>query len=247
MRAIIIDDEEQQRSLINKLIKRYAPAIQVVGEAASVSRGSELIKEEEPDLVFLDVELTDGTGFDLLQQVAGTGFHLIFITAHNEFAIRAFRFSALDYLLKPIDPEEFAESVQKAMQLHQKQQMEVQLAVLMGNIQSLGDNKKLVLRDASHIHVVQVADICYLQSENNYTSFILADKRKIVVTKALKEYEQLLANQRFFRSHQSYLINLAYLRHIDKRDGGSVVMKDGTELPLATRKREALIRLLEEL
>lgn len=248
MKLIIIDDEEQQRNFTSAVVKKYCPSIEIVAQAANVKDGVEAIQKYAPDLILLDVEMPDGTGFDLLKKLMPIDFQVIFITAHNEFAVKAFKFSALDYLLKPVDPEELVMTLQKAQQLKKQTQIQMQLAILLNNIQDFaGEVKKLVLKDADNVHIVSIADVMYMQADNNYTSFFLADKRKIVISKTLKEYEQLLEGKGFFRCHQSHLINLNYVLRIDKRDGGFIVMKDQTQLPLSSRKKDQLLEWLENL
>jgi two-component system, LytTR family, response regulator len=248
MKLIIIDDEEQQRNFTSAVVKKYCPSIEIVAQASNVKDGVEAIQKYAPDLILLDVEMPDGTGFDLLKKLMPIDFQVIFITAHNEFAVKAFKFSALDYLLKPVDPEELVMTLQKAQQLKKQTQIQMQLAILLNNIQDFaGEVKKLVLKDADNVHIVSIAEVMYMQADNNYTSFFLADKRKIVISKTLKEYEQLLEGKGFFRCHQSHLINLNYVLRIDKRDGGFIVMKDQTQLPLSSRKKDQLLEWLENL
>jgi two-component system LytT family response regulator len=248
MKIIIIDDEEQQRNFTSTVVKKYCPTIEIVAQAANVKDGIEAIQKYAPDLILLDVEMPDGTGFDLLKKLMPIDFQVIFITAHNEFAVKAFKFSALDYLLKPVAPEELVITLQKAEQVQKQTQIQMQLAILLNNIQDFaGEVKKLVLKDADNVHIVSISEVMYMQADNNYTSFFLTDKRKIVISKTLKEYEQLLEGKGFFRCHQSHLVNLNYILRIDKRDGGFIVMKDQTQLPLSSRKKEQLLQWLENL
>jgi two-component system LytT family response regulator len=248
MKIIIIDDEEQQRNFTSTVVKKYCPTIEIVAQVANVKDGIEAIQKYVPDLILLDVEMPDGTGFDLLKKLMPIDFQVIFITAHNEFAVKAFKFSALDYLLKPVAPEELVITLQKAEQVQKQTQIQMQLAILLNNIQDFaGEVKKLVLKDADNVHIVSISEVMYMQADNNYTSFFLTDKRKIVISKTLKEYEQLLEGKGFFRCHQSHLVNLNYILRIDKRDGGFIVMKDQTQLPLSSRKKEQLLQWLENL
>lgn len=246
MKFVIIDDEEKHRNLIKSILKEEKNLL-CSGEASCVAEGLALIEETSPDLVLLDIDMPDGTGFDLLKSISPIDFQVVFITAHDEFAVKAFKFSALDYLLKPIDPEELLLAVQKAQKVQQQSQNQLQLATLLSNVESFSQQvKKLVLKDSDNIYIVSTQEILYLQADNNYTSFFLTENRKIVVSKTLKEYEQLLENSGFFRTHQSYLINLAYLQRIDKRDGGSVVLQEKIYLPLAQRRKDSLLKMLEK-
>jgi two-component system LytT family response regulator len=246
MKFVIIDDEEKHRNLIKSILKEDKNLL-CLGEADCVAKGLALVEATSPDLVLLDIDMPDGTGFDLLKSISTIDFLVVFVTAYDEFAIKAFKFSALDYLLKPIDPEELLLAVQKAQKVQQQSQNQLQLAALLSNVESFSHQvKKLVLKDSDNIYIVSTQEILYLQADNNYTSFFLTKDRKIVVSKTLKEYEQLLENNGFFRIHQSYLINLAYLQRIDKRDGGSVVLQEKIYLPLAQRRKDSLLKMLEK-
>ncbi|WP_448518342.1 LytR/AlgR family response regulator transcription factor [Rhodoflexus sp.] len=246
MRWITIDDDKQQRDFVKNIIGRFCPQAIFAGEAENIQKGRELIEATHPDLVLLDIDMPDGTGFDLLQQLQSIDFHLIFITAFDTYALQAFRVSALDYLLKPTDPEELVATFNKAAETIRSQQLQQQLSVMMQYLQAGNATaRRLVLKDMDAIHIVETAEIVYLQAEDNYTNFFLSNGQKMMVAKTLKEYEQLLEKQGFFRCHKSYLFNLAYLKRIEKSDAGAVVLKDGTELPLAIRRREVLLKVLQ--
>lgn len=247
MKAVIIDDEAHHRDYLKSLLAEYCPHVQLLAEADGVEAGLQLLRTHHPDLLLLDVEMQDGTGFDLLQKIQPVDFHVVFTTAHQHFALQAFRFSALDYLLKPIEAELLVAAVSKAAETKKASDMQVKLTALLGNIQSMSTQpKKMVLKDSDNIHLVAVSDIIRLEADSNYTIFHLADQRRILVSKTMKDYERMLEDHFFFRCHQSHMINLHYLQRIGKRDGGSVIMKDNTELPLSSRKRETLIALLEQ-
>jgi two-component system, LytTR family, response regulator len=247
MKILIIDDEAQQRSLTKNLLLTYFPDITIIGEADSLKKGIEAVRQYTPDLLLLDIDLGDGTGFDLLQHIKPINCQVIFITAYNDQAVRAFKFSALDYLLKPLDPEELVTAIQKAQQHYSANQQQTQLELLFEQIQQNGALKKLILKDSDNIYIVEIANIIRLEAEKNYTTFFLADTQQLVISKTMKEYEDILENKGFFRCHQSHLINLNYLSRIDKRDGGMLVMKDQSIIPLATRRKEALMQLLSKI
>lgn len=248
MRWITVDDDKQQRDFVKDIIGRFCPQAIFSGEAENVQKGLALIAETRPDLVLLDIDMPDGTGFDLLQQLQSIDFQVIFITAFDNYALQAFRISALDYLLKPTDPEELVAAINRAGEMIQSKQLQQQIAVMMQYLQAgNAAARRLVLKDMEAIHIIETAEIMYLQAEDNYTTFFLNNGQKMMVAKTLKEYEQLLENQGFFRCHKSYLFNLAYLKRIEKSDAGAVVLKDGTELPLAIRKKEALLKALQGL
>lgn len=248
LRAVVIDDIDTIRTKNCDLIKATCPNIALVGQANSVVSGVQLIQQVVPDLVFLDVEMPDGTGFDLLQRLAPFAFKVIFVTGYEDFAIRAFRFSAVDYLLKPLDPKELSEAVSKAEEAHQKEVWELKFNTLLTNLERPIHLQKLVLRTAERIYSVNIQDIVRCESDKNYTTFFLINGSKLLVSKTLKDYETLLQPLHFFRCHQSHLINMLYFDHFVKSDGGNtIVMKNKSVVPLSTRKKEEFLLLLDSL
>jgi two-component system LytT family response regulator len=245
LRAIVIDDVDSIRTKNIDLIKAHCPNIAIIGQANSVKSGISLIKQIVPDLVFLDVEMPDGTGFDLLQMLNPIQFKVIFITGYEDFAIRAFRFSAIDYLLKPLDPTELVEAVNKAQESLNKEVLELKLNTLFSNLERPKNLQKLVLKTAEKIYSVNIQDIINCESDKNYTTFYFINAPKLVVSTTLKEYETLLKPFHFFRAHQSHLINMLYFDHFIKTDGGNtIVMKNKNKIPLATRKKEEFLTLI---
>lgn len=246
LRAIVIDDVDKIRSKNIAAIKQYCPGVAVIAEAESVKTGIEAIKRYVPDLVFLDVEMPDGTGFDLLQQLAPINFKVIFITGYQEFAITAFRFSAIDYLLKPVEPSDLIDAVKKAEESVNKEVLDLKLSTLFSNMERPNNLQKLILKTAEKVYSVNVQDIVHCESEKNYTTFYFVNAPRLVVSNTLKDYETLLTPHGFFRSHQSHLINMLYFDHFIKADGGStIVMKDKSKVPLAVRKKEEFLAILE--
>lgn len=246
IKALIIDDENRTRHLIAKMIDSFNLNIECLPIGESVQTGLEAIKEFQPDLVFLDIQMPDGTGFDLLNSVEDRNFEVIFITAYQEYALKAIKFSALDYVLKPIDSDELRRAVEKALDSKDKSMGKPQLDALNLNIQN-SDAKRLVLKTHESVYVVNLEDIIRCESDRNYTTFYLVDGKRIVVSKTLKDYETLLKFYNFFRVQQSHLVNLKYVDRYDKKEGGSVVMKDGTELPLSPAKKEEFFKILEQI
>lgn len=244
MRAVIIDDIDTIRSKNLELIREYCPQVTVMAEASDVKSGVEVIRKYLPDLVFLDVEMPDGTGFDLLQQLEPIQFKVIFITGFQDFAIRAFRFSAIDYLLKPIDPVELTEAVKKAEDAMGKENLELKLTALFSHVGQAKSPQKIVLKTTEKLYSIDINDILRCESESNYTTFHLLNGSRLMVSITLKEYEAMLAPSGFFRPHQSHLINMHYFDHLIKADGGTIVMKNGTKIPLASRKREEFMALM---
>jgi two-component system LytT family response regulator len=248
LRAVVIDDIDSIRIKNIGVIKSSCPNIAIIGQANSVESGVNLIKQIVPDIVFLDVEMPDGTGFDLLQKLKPINFKVIFITGYEDFAIRAFRFSAIDYLLKPLDPNDLIEAVSKAEEALTKGVMELKLNTLFSNLERPKNLQKLVLKTAEKIYSVNIQDIVNCESDKNYTTFYFINAPKLVVSTTLKEYETLLKPFQFFRAHQSHLINMLYFDHFIKTDGGNtIVMKNKNAIPLAIRKKEEFLALVDNL
>lgn len=245
-RALIIDDENRTRDLIAKMINSFGLDIEAIPAGENVQSGIAAIEELKPDIVFLDIQMPDGTGFDVLKSVKNKNFEVVFITAHEEFAIKAIKFSALDYLLKPIDPTELKLAVEKAIKAVDDKKEDSQFEALQYNIQP-NQKRRLVLKTQESVHVIELDEIIRCEADRNYTSFFLVGGKKILVSKTLKEYETLLSPHNFLRIQQSHLINLDYVDRYDKGNGGSVVMKDGSEVPLSPAKREIFFKILENL
>lgn len=251
-KALIIDDEQRTRELIAKMIESFDLGITAVPKGENVKSGLAAIAEEKPDLVFLDIQMPDGTGFDVLKALPEKNFEVIFITAHEEFAIKAIKFSALDYILKPVDPEELRAAVERALETMgspkqgAEQKQEPQFDALQHNIQP-NQKRKLVLKTQESVHVVELDNIIRCEADRNYTSFYLTEGKKILVSRTLKDYETLLSGHNFLRVQQSHLVNLNYVDRYDKGNGGAVVMKDGSEVPLSPAKRDIFFQILENL
>jgi two-component system LytT family response regulator len=245
-KALIIDDENRTRELIAKMITSFGFDIEAIPAGENVQSGIKAIEKIKPDIVFLDIQMPDGTGFDVLRSVKNKNFEVVFITAHEEFAIKAIKFSALDYLLKPIDPSELRAAVEKAIKAVDDKKEDSQFEALQNNIQP-SQKRRLVLKTQESVYVVELHEIIRCEADRNYTSFFLVGGKKILVSKTLKEYETLLSSHNFLRVQQSHLINLDYVDRYDKGNGGSVVMKDGSEVPLSPAKRDIFFKILENL
>lgn len=246
--ALLIDDDDNLRAGMKSLLNRYAPEIAILGEADSVKTGTELLLKTEPQVVFLDIHLGDGSGFDLLEEVNKRGklnSQIVFITAHEQYAIKAFRFSALDFLLKPVDPDELEKVISKIKNVLVKSESVAHIDLLLENIRKKVDNfKRIALSTSDGIHLFEISDIIRCESEDNYTKFYIKNNKPVLISKTLKEYEDLLTEHGFERIHQSHLINLAYLKSYIKKDGGYVVMADNSNLPISQRKKERLQELI---
>jgi len=247
LRTIIIDDEPAVRNTLHGLLKRTCPRVNVIGEANSVATGIKAIREKSPDLILLDIKMDDGTGFDLLKHFECINFKIIFVTAYEEYAIKAFEFSAVDYILKPVNPEKLAEAVKRAEYLHQNE-FNTQLGALRENIENPGRKiKKIILKNMESIFLLNVDDIICCRSDGSYTHFQTCNGQKITVSKLLKDYDTLLSGSGFLRVHRSHLINLKHIQRFDRQDGGNVVMSDETHLPVSTSGRERLLELFDEI
>lgn len=250
--ALLIDDDKNLRNAMKGLLALYAPGIYILGEADSVGSGILAIEVYRPDVVFLDIQLGDGTGFDILEQYAlkngSLASNVVFITAHEQYALKAFRFSALDYLLKPVDPEELRKVAEKINKTVTPNNNFAHIDLLLENIRKKVDKfKRIALSTSDGIHLFEVSDIIRLESQDNYTKFYIRNHKPVLIAKTLKEYEDLLSEQGFERIHQSHLINLAFLKSYIKKDGGYAVMADNSNLPISQRKKERLQELLKSL
>ncbi len=247
IRAIIIEDEPDIREINRRFLSDNFSDIEVVGEADSVDSGIELIQTEQPQLVLLDIDIKGGTGFHILQKVHPYNFAIIFITAFNEFAIKAIKFSALDYILKPVNEVEFCTAVKNAVESIESKQIETQVNNFFEHYEKKTQSKKIVLKTCDSIHLVDISDIMYCISDNSYTTFYIRDKKEIIVSKSLKEFENLLSVYNFFRPHQSYLVNLHCIDKIDKTDGGSIILNNKKEIPISHRRKQALLDIFDKL
>lgn len=245
-KVLIIDDENRTRELIAKMIDSFGLDVKAIPEGENVQSGIEAIQKNQPDIVFIDIQMPDGTGFDVLRSIENKNFEVIFITAHEEFAIKAIKFSALDYLLKPVDTNELRSALEKALVRLADNAEPHQFEALQKNILP-NEKRRLVLKTQESVHVVELDQIIRCEADRNYTSFFLRDDKKILVSKTLKEYEILLTGYNFLRVQQSHLININYVDRYDKKNGGAVVMKNGAEVPLSPAKRELFFKKLENL
>jgi len=244
-KAVIIDDIQNSRITLADDLKKYCPQLRLIGEAESVESGLNEILIKKPDVVFLDIQLGDGTGFDILEQIGKFDFQVIFTTALDTYGIKAIKFSALDYLLKPIDPDELIAAVSKLDSNPQKNAINESLNLLLENIKDIQpDSKRIALSSADKVRMVYVKDIIRCESQGSYTIFYLNNKEEIVTTKNLKEYEQILTDFSFVRVHHSHLINFNYLKEFIKKDGGYAVMQDGSNVPVSFRKRNNLLDMI---
>lgn len=240
IKAVIIDDIPEAIEVLTADIEQYCNNIEIIGSANGVVSGAKLIKAVNPDLVFLDIQMPDGSGFDLLEIIDSPTFKLIFTTASDEFAIKAFKFSAIDYLLKPIDPDDLINAVQK---IDAQGNPAERLDLLKNN---LNTPKKLALNTVDKIHIVDIGEIVRLESNINYTQFFFTNGSKLLVTKTLKEFDKLLNEHDFIRVHQSHLIAKNQIKAFLKQNG-EIQLKDDSRIPVSTRKKVVLMEMIAKL
>ena len=245
---VIIDDENKSRIIAREIINSGFRDRFNIKEAGSVKEGTAILKDMQPEIVLLDIDLGDGSAFDLLNQLNEIHFKIIFITAYDVFAIKAFKFSAIDYLLKPVVPSELISAVEKAIKSIDNDNIHLKLNAFLTNMANItGEIKKIVLKTSDSIHLINIRDIIRLESDSNYTWFHIMGNKKLFVSKTLKDYEEMLGNSGFFRPHQSHLVNISFIDRFEKGDGGILILRDGTNVPVSYRKKENLLKIFESL
>lgn len=246
MTALLVEDMPQALQVLQNDLAEHCPDVEVIATAHSVVEAAKQLRQHRPDLIFLDILLGDGTGFDLLEIFPNLASRIIFVTASDEYALRAFRFAAVDYLLKPVEPLQLRQAVDRAKtQLaHPTESMDL-LRETIRRPDALPT--RISLNTQERIAVVDIDQIVRCEADGNNTWFMLASGEKIFVTRTLKQFEQLLAQHQFIRVHQSHLLNLAYIREYVKKDGGYLKMKNGEIVPVSLRKKAEVVGLLERL
>lgn len=243
MKAIIIEDEIHQQELLLEMLNKHFHAIDCVGVATNVESGLSLINSVQPDLIFLDVILASGTCFDLLQKLDTREFDIIFTTSYEEYAVRAFRLAAIDYLLKPIALDELKTAISKLHAHRTARETFDHIKVLLSNINGDSrDEPRIALPTLTGFTLVAIDDIVRCESDNTYTTFYLKNNRHILISKTLKSCEKILTDYSFFRVHNSSLINLKYIKEYIKGEGGIIIMQDGKEVNVSRRRKEAFLR-----
>jgi two-component system LytT family response regulator len=246
MNAVLIDDEAAVRNAIRSLLAEKFPDIKILATAGSIAEGYEAIINNKPDLVFLDIELPDGTGFDLLKKFRQVPFKIIFVTGHQEYALDAIKVSALDYVLKPVDAEELSCAVEKARDIISQTEQQLKLQALSENLQSKKMLKRIILHTSDHLQLVSVSDIVHAEADSNYTSFSLSDGKRILVSRTIKEFENLLSGSGMIRVHQSHLVNINYIDRFVKKDGGYLLLKNSTKIPVSPVLKKQVLQALTE-
>ena len=248
LKILIIDDEARIRKMLADIVNIKCTDATVVGFAQDVKSGIAAIEELKPDIILLDIQLPDGTGFNILEKTNNRlgNFHVIFITAFEEYAIKAFKFSAMDYILKPVDPKELLKAIDKC-RTQDKNDIIEKFQILAANLNKQIENKRLVLKTQDTIYMVEVQDIIRCESQSNYTVFYISGGKKIMVSRTIGEFEELLSDMDFFRIHNSHIINLKFLECYEKKEGGFIIMKDKSVIPVSHRKKDLFLKKIQNL
>lgn len=244
MNCSIIEDDKNTVKILEHIIQENYPNITVKGSASSILEGIQLVETSQPDFILLDVNLDDGEGFEILKSFPSPNFKIIFITSYSKYAIEAFKFSALDFVLKPFTPIEIIDAIDKVIEEKNQTSYIEKIATLYHN--HISENKKIILSNSEDIHVVAIDDILYAESDNSYTTVFTRKNTKILISKSLKSFEKKLAPYLFFRIHQKYLINLKYVTRYHKKND-SIVLLNNTSLPVSKGKKEHLLQFLKNL
>ena len=248
VRTILVDDEPRGLNTLKKLLQEYCPEIKVIAECTDADTAKDKIELLEPQLAFLDISLPGKTSFDLLSELDKINFEIIFVTAHNEYALEAFHYSAIDYLMKPIDEDILINAVRRAVKRVSMNSVNNNVSTLLHNLQKaqVPQEMKLCIPSLKGFQVVELKDILYCEASGSYTNFFFLDKHSICTAKTIHDYEDLLEDAGFVRIHKSFLVNLLHVKEYLRGEGGSVILSNGHEVEVARRKKDTfLIRMKE--
>lgn len=246
MKVVVIEDQPTLRKNLIHQIVRADKGFYVIGEADSVSRGVQLIKKDNPDIVFMDIEILEGTSFDILDQLKEIDFKIVFVTAHGHFAIKAIKYSAFDFLLKPYKQEELYETLEKLKETSGDDEDYKQKFELLFNELNGKKNKKIAISSLESVKFISVDDIIRIEAERSYCKIFLSDKKEILSSKNMHHYELMLSDQNFVKIHRSHIINLNYVDTVLKSNGGFVKLNNGDEIPISRRKKEYFLQVIEQ-
>jgi two-component system LytT family response regulator len=248
LKAILVDDEQPGLDSMRKLVQLNCPDVEIIASCTNANSAHEAIKTLHPDLIFLDIAMPGKSGFDLLREIKDEKFEVIFVTAHNEFMIEAFHFSALDYLLKPVDEDLLVEAVKRAKVRIVEKNGKKNIDTFLYNVQQKPavNQMRLCIPSIKGFQVVELDEIVYAEASNNYSNFYFTDKRIICTAKSLFEYEELLADSGFVRIHKSFLVNLLHVKEYIRGEGGSVILSNGQEVEVSRRKKEFFMGKMKE-
>lgn len=244
IRAIIIDDEKHARENLSGLLSEYCPNVDVIGEAADQVHAEKLINELKPDLLFLDIRLSSTTGFELLGKIKSRNFGVIFVTAYDNYAIKAIKFSAVDYILKPVIPKELVEATEKFTHKVESERKSIQLELLIENLSKERAFKRLGVTTEDRIELLLVKQIIRLQGESNYTRIFMEGGKTILVSKTLVEFEDLLRDLGFLRVHKTHLVNMDSVKSMEKNGDLNLVLNDGSIVPVSRRRKAGVVEIL---
>lgn len=243
--CLIIDDEFKGRVNVAEFVHRHCKELKIIGQAASVKEAVELIQSAKPQLIFLDIEMKDGTGFDVLTQCKNISFEIIFVTAYDHYSLDAIKFSAIDYILKPIEETQFIEAVEKAIQQINLKSENIRLRNLLYNATQNNANKRIALPFVDSIEFVEVKNIIRLEADGSYTRFIISNGNELLVSGSLKEYDEMLSSYGFIRTHQAHLINPEFIKSLKKSDGGYLTLLNGNTVPISRLRKAEIINVLK--
>lgn len=244
IRTVLVDDEKNSLIIMQKLLEKHVPNVEVVATAQSVNEGIEVINDKKPDLVFLDISMPDGDGFEILGKVEHNNFQVIFSTAYDQYAIRAFEVAALHYILKPVKPEDLIEALKRFEEASKDNDLSDKIKVLNGALKNAP--QRLVLPTSNGMHIIDIEEIVRCESSNNYTTFFLTNKQKIVVSKSIQLYEQMLSVSHFCRIHNKHLVNLKFITKYVKGRGGHVLLNDGSKIDVSDGRKKNFLEKLSE-
>ncbi|MBN2890609.1 MAG: response regulator transcription factor [Bacteroidales bacterium] len=243
IRTVLVDDEKNSLIIMQRLLEKHTPQVEIVATAQSVAEGIEVINEHNPELVFLDISMPDGDGFEVIEKVESKDFQVIFSTAYDQYAIRAFEVAALHYILKPVKPEDLVEALAR-FEAMKAEDITEKISILSNALKETPT--RLILPTSNGMHVIEVQDIVRCESSNNYTTFYFTDKKKIVVSKSIQIYEQLLESSNFCRIHNKHLVNLKYIKKYVKGRGGYVILHDDSHVDVSDGRKKTFLDKLSE-